>query len=928
MPSSQHDYEYSAGLSTESVEATIAKIDKLMEELGKQGDDTFKGLGKGAGDAGKKTDETGRKVDGLRNDFLKLAGVLQQIGGNTAIGQLGASINLVAGGVGALLNKFIELATRAREAFEQIHEQAIAMNQEMQSAQFLFSNFFGGGEGGMDQAQALVQELKDLAQQRGLNPADVFSFSQSIAPDAENVGQLKEIITLADVFADLESRAFPDVRRAFDEAVAGQYEIMKDILNISPGAIAKLKDYQKEFGNVEGLIKGLGEYLEGRGLSGLIDQGGLQGSAQLAQKNIEGIKSELLAAYGAAPFEEWNESLNLMGEFLAGNHDQLIDIASAIGDAVASMMDLKTTLLETFGGDVDISDVAKQIESIATDLTEITAQAGALSQNLSAIGDFLPDISGDFNAIDDVFGGIGGIFDSVFNPLPGILRQVADLLKLGGDNAQGIAGWIEKLADYTGGPAGALSLFWSLGDIMRELNIITAQIKAGWVGIVASFEPTLIKMSQAIDLLVTAGDALVSRDYSKLSGIKDAIGELFSGDFIDTKRGAELAMRSYEESMKVIEEADKKVEDLEKRRKRRQEGGSLSDDTELPGANKSGELGADTQKAVEKIDEKLLDYQRDQARKIEDMEIDIGKRRLQLAQDFAEKREQIEQDHTKRLEGIYDKHADAVADEAAKYDQKQFDIDKKYNRDIEDLEADSAKKRAQIEEDYHTRLQEIKDEFNRNAEEAAEDRDAIRYVELVKQRDLDLETAGEQRDQQQDQASEDDADREDELQTRRDRELEDAQEAHAQQLEELQTRLERELEAEDAKYTEDVEKNRTAEQQKLDDLDRYIAEKSAALQLADQRRLEDMQVALSKEVALVQKAEAEKIKAISQTYEAYTKMWSAMGYSPPSGSGASSGKTTTVNVTQNAQVPTSAAEMAQLQDMVNRTVGQVMLAVN
>ena len=101
------DYLYEAGLDASQLYAELQKINAAMINLGKQGNDIFGQIGEKARKSGQELDRINNQASSLQQQFGQLGNVLQRIGGNTSIGQLGMAIGVVSGGVSGLTMKYL-----------------------------------------------------------------------------------------------------------------------------------------------------------------------------------------------------------------------------------------------------------------------------------------------------------------------------------------------------------------------------------------------------------------------------------------------------------------------------------------------------------------------------------------------------------------------------------------------------------------------------------------------------------------------------------------------------------------------------------------------------------------------------------------------------------------------------------------------------
>lgn len=141
-----------------------------------------------------------------------------------------------------------------------------------------------------------------------------------------------------------------------------------------------------------------------------------------------------------------------------------------------------------------------------------------------------------------------------------------------------------------------------------------------------------------------------------------------------------------------------------------------------PKDNKPIEIDEDLQKALEKMNNEILEAQLKLAQDMEDAAIDLGRKMEDITIEYAKKRADAERDYATTVADINRDHANKIADINAK--QKE-------------ARAKAQEDERQREEEHQNKMQELKEKFLMDLEDALHARDARQILKLIKQYELE-----------------------------------------------------------------------------------------------------------------------------------------------------------------------------------------------
>jgi hypothetical protein len=731
-------------------------------------------------------------------------------------GFLGAIIGSLSG---IILSRFITrlqmLGSQASQVFQNMIKESVATAESFEATGIAFRAIF---EGSQEAADATFKFVRQLSKEFGV---DVSSLAASFLPRVQNLEQLRQLSRLSAEILRLpaavaQNKTQTDAIIALSEIMAGQPRSLQTRFNIPIEDTRRIKELQAELGLVDGLIVGLSEVTARLGVS----FGDFANTTPILLGRVKESLRDLRDEAGKPIMEAFSKVLQETLKFMKENEEEINTVANAFGKLIATLAELTFEEIKEFLQNTDFSKLSEDI--------------GALAQTARSIKDV--------------------------TDLLGILFRVLKLLTP--------TGLGEAIAALLGIERRAITLGGVLTQLTQVIGILTAAF-AGVIGGVAAFNDSMTKL---IEGFVYHGESLNQfgkvLEFTKKGYIAGASAGL---EWVETLKHAERVISSFGKSAKEAKEGiEKPIDNLdiadfirgmtfakEEIAKLRAEIDELQDTVIKP---KMQEFDDDIQK-------RRMEIERDHLRRQFDMELDFSRKRednarktfdkiSQIARIFQEtdvsslSRSDIDTENKRRIallrdfissienaeEGLVDK----LDDIRLAFRRSEEDAYKKDIRRQEDLEEQNAKKRIDLEKEYQRKIADIRRRFEFDAQEAIRENDAIKFLQLKRRTEFELENARRNRDEANKDLDEDADRKRQDLKKQLDRELEDARIAHRRKLEDLKIALNREidaiLEAERIQRREEEisEKHRRedfqrAYERRLEDYSAYIEERLSKL---------------------------------------------------------------------------------------------------
>lgn len=618
---------------------------------------------------------------------------------------------------------------------------------------------------------------------------DLKELAGAFLPKSESLEQFERIAKVATALArsDPEQGAI-GARIALIEAQSGTFTSLQRRFEIPRDDINKIKKAFEESGT-EGFITELEEALKRGGRS-------FEDYANTAQTSFSriGIASEQIKESIGKPIVEELEKLATAG----------LDALGTLKDGVFTFDDDVLVLADTIGRTV--SDV------------------------IGLIGDL------DFGSLDA--SSLQKVADYIF--------RIINAIQLAGGQFLALAGSFE-----TGKDGGDLlyDVLTNLDDALVTLAQILALTKASFAAADAGIKPYLESLK-----------ALAKFATGDVAGGILAVSEALNSSF-DLTAGQDAFNASILESQAAFDEYNSAVagnkaaqDDLRDSLGKSAEGVTDNADAVLAAADAQREAAAaaeELEEAQGKVNEAFAEAQKDFDRKIQDIDIETARKRLDIATEFAQKRVDQARKNLQALADLETKYQNDVDAAATDLARNEEDIARKHGREQVDLEREQRQSRLDIELDYQRRLQDITRQSNLDLDEAAQARDAVSFVKILKKRNEEITQAGSDRNKQIADLQVTGEQKRTELQRQQEQELEDARIANERKLEDLRTNLDQQIEAQNLANQRTFDDLALAEERKNEELTLSQERQIEDANRAYERKKEDLSASLADELAII-----------------------------------------------------------------------------
>lgn len=743
-----------------------------------------------------------KKLNSIDANISKMAAHADKsFGGVGKSAQLsGVQIGAVSGVISSVTTEIINLGQRAIQVFADIGAESVKLAATFEARKGLIANIFEGDE---EAANAVIDRLVKRGAEIGLLPDVAIALGTSFLPDVGSLEQLDKFIEGAVKLKQLApEKSFEDIRFSLEQLISGDPRAFQDRLNLPLETIKRAKVLQEEYGKVGGSLNLLDELFAKFG----VDLEDISQTAIGKLGQLQAKLQELQLVGGEQALESIKPFLEDLIAFLETNREELILFAASVGDSVGSVVEF----VQSLTGLTDIQP--GDIEQFGQDIFKFVEQ---LKLGVEIVGGFL---------------GIVGELLATLDP-------VGIAFNAGTDAIGGFFGGLDK----------------GQGPVVGFLNLL-AQSKAGLEGILVVLQAGIESAGLALESIA----ALASGDFAKASELSTASNDVL---FNSLAAGQQAVRESYAESKKALDEYTQSVDDqavsqenLKDKLGQSNAAGDAAADAFLRGqqasrdAAKAAEELADAQ---DKVNEATAKIEKDFQQDLLEADIKFERARTDALLDGQRKRQDAAKKNLQAILDIEKKNRQARSDSELDLDRDIEDIATKHARENIEQRKDEAQKIIDIEADTQRKIADIIDKSQIDLDEAADKRDAVSYLRILKQRNLDIAEA--QKDTQrtiQDTQLEGQRKRE-ELKLQQEQERADAQLANDRRLEDLQTSLARDLEAQAINFDREREQIATNEQRKLDDLVTARERDREDAQRHYDEKLADLQISLAEELAII-----------------------------------------------------------------------------
>lgn len=761
------------------------------------------------------------EIDRLTNEYgdFNVAVNRANIGVRQSVedqGNLGRRLGITTGLTIALSQELQQLARRGAEAFKQLLLDSVKINQEFQASRISFAAIF---EGNKEVAAGVFDFVRSESRRLGIDLAQI---ATSFLPQVENVDQLSQLAELSTELLRLPAaiasgKTQTDAIIAISEFLAGQTRSLQTRFNITIQDTQRLKA-ALEAGGISAFITELDEVLGELGIE-------FQDFADTTPFLLNRVNQQVIDLkdiLGEPIDAAINDFLVFLEEYLRENEDAIREFTAEFGELVAT---IGTAVFEKIQNFLE----SDSIENLTDDVIQAREEFETFVDVLDKVAEVLAFLE-DVQTL-----GFGGDGDKLFE-----IPDVASLL------TNPIGEVIAKIKQLNFEIEPLINTIKSGFEIIKLLITDTKTGVEELFGALQSLGEPVVELTNAvINLFETAQEPLtdVLDGTADLSGAYDEVRDALENVVTSSLSRLGISVDVQEEVTEAVEantEALLEQADAIK-------AAHIAEEERLELAKEYETILEETNDIVNDVNRKIVESNAEANRRILENQLDLERKRIDAIIDFSRDRAAIEQDLVDKLDDIDRDFLDDRDDILLEFARDQQDISKDTARELADIERDLAKEKIKIEEDLQETLARIRRKFEFDAQEAIRQNDAVRFLQLRRRLDFELNEASLKRDedvQDAEQKAEEQKEKVnqklreqlEDARTERDRALADAKrdaDREARDAIEARDRALRDQRLKEKQFTEDLSLER---QRRIEDLERW-----------NQERLEKLRASIAEE---------------------------------------------------------------------------------
>lgn len=678
-------------------------------------------------------------VQGL-NALTSIGTALAGIPLSTAAGVVGV-LGLVLA-VTKLTQAFIELGKMGAKAFAQLVKESIEVASTFQTVEASLTGLF---QQDPVSASKFIQRIREESIRLG---TDVEELVRKVIPLVSSIEDAFTVAELAIGLAQLDPKAGPEgAVQAIQAATVGRLEPLRRRYDIDPAPIQRA---QKEFGLIQGLMIGLGEILEQRGL----DFETISDTFAVQTGRMRQRWEDLQLVLGEPIVDEIVKGLISLQEFIEkeGIADNLEVIFRSIGLVIADLVKFANSAGRILGDVLD-EDTAERVaeafleigETIRTVIAAFSDKGGIelgasvvvqLLEHIAAVANHVAE--GLFNAVAamEAFGTV--IVEHGIDPLALIKDPVgAAINALTGldDVTNTFAESLAKSRERLMGVKGATNETRNELDDFKKAQDEAADSADDLIN-------AYIALNNATTVLADAQNVLAEETEKVNQAIRDATKESFR-DRVDAiiKLGRDMAdaeRKASEQRVDAIRDFQQKMQDLMKKHRQRiadaeldanRKGQDLAlqhtdklEDLELKHTDKLLDLEEEYQKKLAEIRRKF-DFEAEEAIRNNDAVALLRIRRRMMFElneariNRDEKAQEEQDDRDRRAEDEERDNERRLRDQQIAHQRRLEDLNKQLNRELQDEQEALKRRFEEFQIDNQRRRDEIVQSYNRQNED-------------------------------------------------------------------------------------------------------------------------------------------------------------------------------------------------------------------
>jgi hypothetical protein len=389
-----------AGISLEA--QNFNKYIKQLDRIDKAQQDIFDVDDKELASAFEKATKAAKNYEKELNDIAKSSKKAETSAKGVGVAAAGAAgVGIAA--VSALTDAFVNLASTAANAFIEITKGGVKLNQQFELTEKVFTNVFGDPQLG----KATVDFLIETSNRLRIAQKDAAGFAQVILPKTGGLDEFTELLRLTDIQADSTGKTFDELTFSIQNALAGQFESLKEQFDIDPTQIKRIQELTPSMGRAAAIAKVLGDEFARLGKTDI------SGTLAVNIKDINTRFTTLQATLGKPTFDQLRiQSENLLSA-LDRNEEGLQRSAIALGEVTANVVELVGTELVAFIDSLDFKAIETGVSNLnafveALRVVSIAVKEAFQTGVIQASFGFLT------GNVDQLFKGLGKIKEADF----------------------------------------------------------------------------------------------------------------------------------------------------------------------------------------------------------------------------------------------------------------------------------------------------------------------------------------------------------------------------------------------------------------------------------------------------------------------------------------------------------------------------------
>jgi len=336
-------------LQAENFNKYIKQLDRIDKAQQAIFDVDDKDLAKAFDKATKAAKTFENELKDIDKESRKASAAAKGVGLATA-GAAGAGLAAVNALTGAITN----LASVAASSFVEITKGGVALNQQFELTEKVFSNVFGDAQLG----KATVDFLNETADRLRIARGEAASFAQTILPRTGGLDEFTELLRLTDIQADTTGQSISELEFSIREALSGDFVSLKDRFDLGTEQINRIKELTPELGRSQALITVLTDEFTRLGKTDI------SGTLGTNIKDLQSTFTGLQATLGKPTFEQLRiQSENLLGS-LDRNEKGLQRTAIALGEVTSNVVELVGTEIVNFIDSLDFRAIEQGINRL------------------------------------------------------------------------------------------------------------------------------------------------------------------------------------------------------------------------------------------------------------------------------------------------------------------------------------------------------------------------------------------------------------------------------------------------------------------------------------------------------------------------------------------------------------------------------------